>query len=184
MGTSAGGFSLPSLFRKYCRGPLPLALRVVFATGLVVSSLPLLMLLPPGAPVAPSHGVAAQGPDEHLWDPPASALDRVSAAAPAAVTEILVKFKASANPAEIDGLNRSAGTTIHSVNRVTGIHTLTLPEGADVGSLLQRYQSAPIVEWAEANEWHSLSGPVQAAALVPNDSFYAPNQKQGGPCVF
>jgi len=64
-------------------------------------------------------------------------------------SQILVKFKESAQDFSVLSLSQMAGSVTTSTNSYTGVHTMSLQSGVDIDGALNVFQASPLVEWAE-----------------------------------
>ncbi|MGE0824069.1 MAG: S8 family serine peptidase [Candidatus Binatia bacterium] len=80
--------------------------------------------------------------------------------------QIVVRFRAGVPQQAIDNLHAALGTRSLKVHRLSGLHRLSLPAGANVEKILAAYRNNPLVEEAGPNF-------VVRAFFVPNDTNYS-----------
>jgi subtilisin family serine protease len=79
--------------------------------------------------------------------------------------ELLVKFRPSAETASADSLKTEMGLTAKKELPAIGATLVTLPEGEDVQSALDRFKDDPRVEYAEPNYY-------MTPTVIPNDPWF------------
>ena len=82
--------------------------------------------------------------------------------------EVVVRFKAGMSDSRIDALHKGFGTSkkrILSQVVPLRLHRIKVAAGSTVQEMIERYDSSPMVEYAEPNYY------VHASA-VPNDPYY------------
>ena len=79
--------------------------------------------------------------------------------------EVLVKFKIGASETAIQELNSKFRVNVRRVIPRIAARRLTLPKGAAVMDMVNKFRSSPLVEYAEPNYYVH-------AFMIPNDEYY------------
>ena len=80
--------------------------------------------------------------------------------------EVLVKFKQGASETAIQELNSRFRVNVRRVIPRIAARRLTLPQGAAVMDMVNKFRSSPLVEYAEPNYYAH-------AFMIPNDTLYS-----------